>query len=316
MTDIECDEDIRDAFPPAPRVDCSRKSRGCKNSLPAYSPNVRCDSCRMKSGQAKAQRRRRINTVPRHYRVIIYSTPFLCPMFTILCCLLEFDFSFLIFTSPHHSCLLLDPHHLVTCHSQPRRPHPLKSLDIANNQFGPDAVEFIANGLENNRFLTALDISMNEISKEGANSISRALRTNSTLQTLYLCDNWILNGAIKLANALKTNSSLHTMILCRNGINDDGATSFSEALMINTTLTNLNLGRNGITNVGAKKLADALMTNSDLKILDLQRNMLSPERDVALFAETLIVNKTLDVILWVDVNKPYRWPTMGNAWTF
>jgi Ran GTPase-activating protein (RanGAP) involved in mRNA processing and transport len=192
----------------------------------------------------------------------------------------------------------------------------LLTLDIGNNEFGSDGAEFIAIGLENNRSLQALDMSTNCISEEGALCMGKALSKNESLQELFLGDNFICHGSINLANALKTNKSLHTLILCCNRIKDDGAESFSEALKINSTLVILNLGRNEITEVGAEKLANALMTNSVLKSLDLQRNWLDPVRNAALFTETLIVNKTLQVTLWVNHDLSYSWPTMNDAWTY
>src|SRR2546423_853462 len=80
-----------------------------------------------------------------------------------------------------------------------------------------------------------------------AKYISDALKSNSTITTLYLNDNNIdPDGAKYISDALKSNSTLTTLDLNKNNIGPDGAKYISDALKSNSTLTTLNLYYNNI----------------------------------------------------------------------
>ena len=61
-----------------------------------------------------------------------------------------------------------------------------------------------------------------------------------------------------LSQALKVNTSLTSLDLCWNCIGYEGAHSLSEALRVNTSLTSLDLRFNSIGDEGANSLSEAL----------------------------------------------------------
>ncbi|KAG9064854.1 hypothetical protein KI688_003115 [Linnemannia hyalina] len=65
-----------------------------------------------------------------------------------------------------------------------------------------------------NSTLTILELEDHSIGSNGAQALSKALKTNSNLTTLCLQNNWIgENGAQALSGALKTTSTLTTLNL-------------------------------------------------------------------------------------------------------
>ena len=123
---------------------------------------------------------------------------------------------------------------------------------------------------------------------EGAKSLSEALKTNTTLQSLHLEreqgesaeDGWIAD----------ISNNQHKQ--AENWFGDEGASALSEALKTNTTLQSLNLfceqeeseedgwfadiannkhkqAGNGIGAEGARALCEALKDNTTLQSLDL-----------------------------------------------
>ena len=130
----------------------------------------------------------------------------------------------------------------------------------------------------------------NNIGDTGATSLSEALKSNTTLITLYM--NRENKKMSKKMSIIKTLFSF-CFILTVNEIGDTGATSLSEALKSNTTLTELYLlgedkGRhtektinnslfpffitssgNEIGDIGVSSLSEALKSNTTLTELKL-----------------------------------------------
>ena len=97
--------------------------------------------------------------------------------------------------------------------------------------------------------------------------LAETLKANST-PTWYLYYNPVgSNGAQALSKALKTNSTLTTLDLCENSIGDYGAQALSEAFKTNSTLTALHLQGNRIGDNGARALSKPLKTNSTVTIM-------------------------------------------------
>ena len=76
-------------------------------------------------------------------------------------------------------------------------------------------------------------------------------------------------GAKAIAEALKTNKTLERLYLSVNLIGDEGVKALAKALETNKTLTELTLGakegKNRITNEGLLAIAEALKSNQTLK---------------------------------------------------
>ncbi|KAF9334605.1 hypothetical protein BG006_001841 [Podila minutissima] len=119
-----------------------------------------------------------------------------------------------------------------------------------------------ANGLPSSIRTGSIAVMVKEkIGNRGAQALSEALKTNSTLTTLDFWGNSIGYEGAVLAEALKTSSNLAALKLQGSEIKDTGAQALAEALKISSTLTCLYLQNNLIGDIGAKALAEALKTN-------------------------------------------------------
>merc|ERR1712167_287665 len=113
----------------------------------------------------------------------------------------------------------------------------------------------------------------------GAKALADMLKTNETVQELYLDVNRVSDaGAICLADALKHNNTLKQLFLNCNGISDAGAFALAEGLEHNSQLECLNLQRNEISAAGVKALTRvASRPTSNLKTLYFSKNQITSE---------------------------------------
>ncbi|KAF9585235.1 hypothetical protein BGW38_003299, partial [Lunasporangiospora selenospora] len=157
-------------------------------------------------------------------------------------------------------------------------------------------IGIITKALKTNSNLTTLYLYHNNIGDDGARALAEALKINLTLTSLNLNDNSINdNGAKALAVALKINSTLTTLSLECNNIEGDGAEALAEAIKISSTLTTLDLSTNNIGVDGAKALAEALKINPILATLNLNDNNIEDNGAKAL-AEALKINSNLTTL--------------------
>jgi len=89
-------------------------------------------------------------------------------------------------------------------------------------------------------------------------------------------------GAKVLADALRTNTSLERLYLWNTGIGDDGAKALAAVLASNTHLKDISLGGNRIGDEGGKALAAALRTNTTLQLFYLGNNRIGKEAKQAM----------------------------------
>ncbi|KAK5809404.1 hypothetical protein F5H01DRAFT_381781 [Linnemannia elongata] len=170
------------------------------------------------------------------------------------------------------------------------------SCELASELIRGKEFVILAEALKTNSTLTTLYLRHSSIGSDGAKTLAEALKTNSALTTFDLYNNSIGDdGAKALAEALKTNSALTTLSLQGNSIGSDGAKALAEALKINSALTTLGLYNNSIGSDGTKALAEALKTNSTLTALDLYNNSIGSDGAKAL-AEALKVNSALTTL--------------------
>ncbi|KAI9029521.1 kinase-like domain-containing protein [Hyaloraphidium curvatum] len=86
------------------------------------------------------------------------------------------------------------------------------------------------------------------IGDSGVRALAEALRSNSTLTTLWLDNNSIGDeGARALAAVLKGNLALAGLSLSSNSFGDEGARALLSSLELNPSLTRLDLANNGIS---------------------------------------------------------------------
>ena len=146
--------------------------------------------------------------------------------------------------------------------------------------------------LTRNETVTELDLSGNEIEKEGSKIISEFLKNNNVLQSLNLGNNMLgIEGMRMIAEGLKQNTTIRKLIIHDNRLKDEGAKIISEVLMNNnTSLTELHIGENQISDNGMNQICEALKTNSTLKVLNVIMNFI---RDSDKIIEMLNCNTTL-----------------------
>ncbi|KAF9088923.1 hypothetical protein BGX27_002596, partial [Mortierella sp. AM989] len=171
--------------------------------------------------------------------------------------------------------------------------HSLITLDLRDNSIRFTGAQALSEALKSNSTLTTLNLQQNSIGDNGAQALSEALKSNSTITTLDLQQNFIGdNGAQTLSETLKTNSTITTLDLQQNSIGDNGAQALSEALKTNSTITTLDLQQNSIRDNGAQALSEALKTNSTITTLNLQQNSIEDNGAQALF-KALKTNSTI-----------------------
>ena len=83
--------------------------------------------------------------------------------------------------------------------------HTLQVLNINENPIGDEGITAIARSLDNAR-ISELDVSMCEITFNGAKSLAEGLINNHTIKSLYMWDNGItVDGAIAILKAAVAN---------------------------------------------------------------------------------------------------------------
>ena len=146
-------------------------------------------------------------------------------------------------------------------------------VDLPNESITNVISSMIASILMQNKTVTKLNLSSNQIGDDGIKKIANALGVNNTLQNLDVSKNGIGNqGVESLANALIVNKTLKNLNVSNNKIGDQGVESLANALKENQTLTSIDLGSNLIGDVGAGALVEALPDNDTLKTLILTDN--------------------------------------------
>ena len=106
--------------------------------------------------------------------------------------------------------------------------------------------------------MTELNIKGNDIGKDGAVAVAKALEVNASLTSIDLSRNVLQNdGAVAVANALRVNRSIKTLDLGYNGIGSEGAVALGKAINVNASMKKLNVLRNSIGAEGAQELVDA-----------------------------------------------------------
>eukprot|EP00041_Stephanoeca_diplocostata_P039227 m.1600844 g.1600844 ORF g.1600844 m.1600844 type:complete len:2511 (+) comp25352_c1_seq1:388-7920(+) len=152
----------------------------------------------------------------------------------------------------------------------------LTDLDLGNNGFGKDGVKLLADGFQSNRTVSKLNVSDNEIGKDGAEHLVRLLKHSSVLQLRChrnAIGDW---GAKSIASVLKHHDcTLESLGLMQNNIGDIGARDLFEGVAVCDTLRQLGLAKNRIGDTGADGAAIMLLRNKVLTHLHLGRNQLS-----------------------------------------
>lgn len=146
------------------------------------------------------------------------------------------------------------------------------------------------------RQCTLLDLTGNEITREGAIYLAKALSDNSTLTELILYNNRLGDKGVRLlAFELSINNhTLKKLNLGFNDLTDDGAQHLAQMLKTNRTLTHIWLQENHIGDQGTQSLAAVLARqNWTLQCLALFSNKSLGDTSVTALIEMLRLNQSL-----------------------
>ena len=151
-------------------------------------------------------------------------------------------------------------------------------------------------GKNNLKFLNLKKFLPEDLTKHFMNSFffkDGKYNDNIKLVKLNLSDNnFGYSGIESLSNALKKNTSLKTLDLYKNIFDVNGARRLSESLLINSTLETLDIGYNRIKDLGMTKIMSAIVENKSSKIKDLSvRCNLIKNLAVVETINLLLVNK-------------------------
>lgn len=152
----------------------------------------------------------------------------------------------------------------------------LTYIRFSGNEITDDGVHYISKGLKYNSSLKYLYLNQNKMGNVGASALASALENNRYLTELYLNHNQIgNNGAESIGKAISTNSTLIWLYLQHNKIGNEGAVAIANALVTNKALTALNLSSNCIGDIGGQEIHKHLQSNSVIQQLYLTRNALT-----------------------------------------
>ena len=174
----------------------------------------------------------------------------------------------------------------------------LNDLLLSGNAWGNDTVRILAGYLKRSVSLSSFHLNDSDIGDAGATALAEVLRTNTTLNSLGLCNNPGIGNpsVISLCEALKVNTTLSSLDLSGTGISDAGVLSLVEVLKTNaSSLTSLLLSDIKISHQSLKSIAEVLRVNSTLKDLKFEGNKVG-FGGTKLIAESLKANTTLKLL--------------------
>lgn len=132
-----------------------------------------------------------------------------------------------------------------------------------------------------------LNLSRNNIQKEGAKILAYALEGNASLEVLDLSQCKLgVSGTVSIAQALQKNKTLKHLNLYRNKVDVDGARALRELLKVNSTLEFLDLGHNRLREKGIMAITDGILENeagSNIKHLGIRFNFIKDDGFAYLF---------------------------------
>lgn len=164
------------------------------------------------------------------------------------------------------------------------RSQNLTNISVSGNGMSKSFAEILVLALDPSREhfkskIQVLDLSKNNMGKEGIKALAEVLPRNHILEVLDLSKNQMgVSGANELAQALKGNKSLTMLNLFNNKIGYDGAKALAEKVIIShPRLECLEIGHNRIRDKGIMSITDAIIANKDsqLKILGIRFNFIT-----------------------------------------
>ncbi|XP_020747973.1 leucine-rich repeat-containing protein 74A isoform X4 [Odocoileus virginianus] len=157
-------------------------------------------------------------------------------------------------------------------------------VNLNHHGLGPNGTKAIAIALVSNTTVLTLELADNCIMQEGILSLVEMLQENYYLQEINISDNDLgLEGARILSEFLQNNtSSLFSLQLSGNNFKKESAELFCQALSNNYRIKSLDLSHNQFCDKAGEYLGQMLAINVGLQSLDLSWNHLYIRGVVAL----------------------------------
>jgi Ran GTPase-activating protein (RanGAP) involved in mRNA processing and transport len=172
----------------------------------------------------------------------------------------------------------------------------LTALDLSHNWIPKNLQIDLADALEFNTSLRSLNLlACRELTDEFLERLGTAMEENKSLTYLGVSSSFTDTAMKRFCASLQQNSTLLSLNLsCSSSVKTLGEI-LGDFLEENTTITSLNLSSSTIRNKAGCKLAEAMRTNTTLRELNLDSNYLDKEAAVAM-GKMLHVNTTLRVL--------------------
>jgi len=175
----------------------------------------------------------------------------------------------------------------------------LTSLCLSNNHINDSLLALLMQGLLNNKTITHLDLSHNNIQDTGAGLIAKMLSSGThgiVLTSLKLGDNRITKlGANAIGNSLRYCRAINNLDLQLNLFQDDGCVAILNGILHHPTLETLNISSNNAGSITVKTLTKVLSSlRCAIKIMDISGNEFS-DNEAKLLINTISNNKRIIV---------------------
>jgi Ran GTPase-activating protein (RanGAP) involved in mRNA processing and transport len=154
---------------------------------------------------------------------------------------------------------------------------PLESLQLSFNQISCKGVESLSNAIWGCRSLRELLLDNNQIGDRGAGQIAAVLASANRLETLNVGFNRIKAVGIKaIMKTVPESESLHSLSLSGNTVDASAARSIAYALAFNHSLLSLSLVNTSIQHEGQRHITAGIVSNSHIKLLQLNGFRIGP----------------------------------------
>jgi Ran GTPase-activating protein (RanGAP) involved in mRNA processing and transport len=154
---------------------------------------------------------------------------------------------------------------------------PLESLQLSFNQISCKGVESLSNAIWGCRSLRELLLDNNQIGDRGAGQIAAVLASANRLETLNVGFNRIKAVGIKaIMRTVPESESLHSLSLSGNTVDASAARSIAYALAFNHSLLSLSLVNTSIQHEGQRHITAGIVSNSHIKLLQLNGFRIGP----------------------------------------
>ena len=129
----------------------------------------------------------------------------------------------------------------------------VRSVSLQNNEgyyFGTGA-EVVSEWLKFNSTLHTLNLSRNKLIDKGAKSVAEAIEVNTTLEELDVSNNWISKeGVMRIVKACTRNRTLHKLVCTHNNLSKSESAVISDYVKKENAVQTFNISWNNIVASG------------------------------------------------------------------